>query len=135
VEAGLPGNLALEILGNAMWRDRAMPWVLSKSPVHYHGTTLTDDDIGTIKIALATAATTTMDFWGKTHPFEGQKNIYDVTLDRVLAMEEEGTTYESLLWVDQPVDVVIGGIGPTRRHSQPRVSWLGAFLNRVFLWG
>ena len=42
-----------------------MPWILSKAPVDYHGPVLTEDDLGTIKIALASAATTQLDFWGR----------------------------------------------------------------------
>jgi hypothetical protein len=135
VEAGDARDLALESCGKAS-PGGTMPWVLTKAPVHYHSVTLSDDDVGTIKIALATAATSTMDFWGKTHPFEGQKNIYDLALDKVMAMEEEGTTYDSLCLANeqQQLDLVVGGVSPGTKHVARRVSWLDQILNQLFLW-
>jgi len=108
-----------------------MRWVLSKAPEGFQGPTLDEDDLGTIKIALASAASETMDFWGRTHGREGNKNIYDRALDRVLTMEE------SEIALDEVVDQVISRIDADPLFGGPvatSTSWFGNVFNHLFLW-
>lgn len=112
-----------------------MSWVLSKAPDFHRGTTLSEDDLGTIKIALASAASTTMDFWGRTHPGEGNQNIYDLALDKVIAMEEEGTTFESLCPDDAEANLMIGSTDPLFGGADDRGnSWFGSLFDHLFSW-
>jgi hypothetical protein len=108
-----------------------MRWVLSKAPECFQGPTLDEDDLGTIKIALASAASETLDFWGRTHGSEGTKNIYDRALDRVLAMEE------AEIALDEQPDLVTGRIAADPLFGGPSAtssSWFGSVFNHLFLW-
>lgn len=112
-----------------------MPWVLTKAPVCWHGATLSEDDLGTIKIALASAASTTGDYWGRIHSCEDGKNIYDCALDKVMTMEEEETTYESVCLSENELLVLdaIDRLTPANGNST-KTSWFGHLLNQLFLW-
>ena len=101
-----------------------MPWILIKAPEDYSGPALSEDDLGTIKIALASAATTQLDFWGRTHDMDNGTNIYDQALDRVIDMEEAESPYVGLPAAEdyRDIDPLIG-----LPRARPE-SWFGHVL-------
>ena len=112
-----------------------MPWILSKAPAGYSGSVLSEDDLGTIKIALASAATTELDFWGRIYDPAGNTNIYDRALDLVIEMEEAKVPYDSLSFADDQMDLGIRDAAPLfgMPGEQPG-SWFGSLFNHLFLW-
>ena len=106
-----------------------MSWVLSKAPAGYSGSVLSEDDLGTIKIALASAATTELDFWGRVYDLKGSTNIYDRALDLVIEMEEAGVLYDSLSFADEQIDLGIMDAAPLFGGIEQPSSWFGSLFN------
>jgi hypothetical protein len=109
-----------------------MEWVLVKAPSHHQGPVLSENDLGTIKIALASAASTTMDFWGRVHSHSENPNIYDHALDAIIDMEENWSSFEDLAISAEETNLVIGGIGSINKFADPRHGpWLTTLLNKL----
>jgi hypothetical protein len=106
-----------------------MAWILSKAPAGYSGPVLSEDDIGTIKIALASAATTEMDFWGRVYDLKGSSNIYDRALDLVMEMEEAEPSLDTLDFADERIDLGIRDAAPLFGGIEQPSSWFGSLFN------
>ena len=101
--------------------------------VGYSGPALSEDDLGTIKIALASAATTQLDFWGRIYDPAGNTNIYDRALDLVMEMEETGPSFDSLSFEDDRIDMGIRDAAPLFGGIEQPSSWFGSLVNHLFL--